>query len=170
MVKLRNMTKARQISAIQRHAQIYDSLRSVALSAAFESGGQRGARMLSRRGLDGRLNSGNAVFWRSNLLELIYCSPRLRMYSLELQSNGWFTPALPHFWVGTFQNNLLGVLYKKSQTNKVSKWEPATACIFKDASTLLSMCDRIRLAAHPSGIWPDPDASVFQENTYHHLE
>jgi hypothetical protein len=29
----------------------------------------------------------------------------------------------------TFQNNLLRVLYKKSQTNKVSKWEPpVTAC------------------------------------------
>jgi hypothetical protein len=97
--------------------------------------------------LDGWLNSGNAVFWRSNLWNFlgklynifpcgflvlaqvvkimamsgavemdtgylrrrlcatacglrklsIYCSPRLRMYSLELQSDASFTPALPHF-------------------------------------------------------------------------
>jgi hypothetical protein len=109
--------------------------------------------MPSRRVLDGWLNSGNAVFWRSNLLERIsirdvaqkphaafdgatsfhaafsflaqvvwdalishsgnvgegytlhaalrklsiYCSPRLCMYSLELQSDASLTPALPHF-------------------------------------------------------------------------
>jgi hypothetical protein len=41
MVKLRSMTKARQIGAIQRHAQIDHSLRSVALSGAFESVGRQ---------------------------------------------------------------------------------------------------------------------------------
>jgi hypothetical protein len=33
------------------------------------------ARMPTRRVLDGWLNSGTAVFWRSNLLELLFTAP-----------------------------------------------------------------------------------------------
>jgi hypothetical protein len=121
---------------------------------------------------------GNAVFWRSNLLELIReVAQRLSMqlfgfwlkwyfgnvgcsgegYGVSLQAalcshmqlaqalylllssalHVFTRVAVRHvvystftaFLSRTFQNNLLRVLYKKSQTKKVSKWEPATACI-----------------------------------------
>jgi predicted secreted protein len=156
MVKLCTMTKAQQISAIQRHAQINHSLRSVVLSAAVESVGRqrpiRGRQPVSAQvsnwlAVVNRCQSlysalltcrpaeclmagstvelpfsGDQIFWSFYLL----LSSALYVFTGLLQSDMSFTPALPRFWVGTFQN-ILGILYKKSQTNKVSKWEQVGA-------------------------------------------